>query len=119
VSKVTLINCPDCGKLISNKAYFCISCGLPFFSLNNIIDANGNRSDKLEPFTNNNNNNKVPIWEKSNLTLAEAAEYSNIGINRLTMLIKNPRCNFVLNVGNKRLIKRKQFDDFINSVDFI
>ena len=26
---------------------------------------------------------KVPVWEKSNLTLEEAAAYSNIGINKL------------------------------------
>ena len=38
---------------------------------------------------------KVPIYQKQNLTLEEAAEYSNIGINRLTMLIKEPTCNFV------------------------
>ncbi len=31
---------------------------------------------------------KVPIYQKQNLTLEEAAEYSKIGINRLTMLIK-------------------------------
>lgn len=61
----------------------------------------------------------VPIYQKQNLTLTEAAEYSNIGINRLDMLIKNPNCNFVLHVGNKRLIKRKQFDDFIASVNII
>ena len=41
---------------------------------------------------------KVPIYQKQNLTLEEAAEYSNIGINRLTMLIKEPTCNFVLYV---------------------
>lgn len=62
---------------------------------------------------------KVPIYHKQNLTLEEAAEYSNIGINRLTMLIKNPHCNFVLHVGNKRLIKRKLFDEFIEQVDII
>lgn len=61
----------------------------------------------------------VPIYYKQNLTLEEAAEYSNIGINRLTMLIKQPSCNFVLHVGNKRLIKREQFDKFIASVDII
>ena len=62
---------------------------------------------------------KVPIHLKQNLTLEEAAEYSNIGINRLTMLIKNPHCNFVLHVGNKRLIKREQFDKFIALADVI
>lgn len=62
---------------------------------------------------------KVPIYHKQNLTLEEAAEYSNIGINRLTMLIKKPSCNFVLHVGNKRLIKREPFDNFIKTVDII
>lgn len=62
---------------------------------------------------------KVPIYQKQNLTLEEAAEYSNIGINRLTMLIKDPTCNFVLYVGNKRLIKRKLFDEFIENVNMI
>ena len=61
----------------------------------------------------------VPIWHKQNLTLEEAAEYSNIGINRLTMLVKQPRCKFVLQVGSKRLIKRVLFDKFIESVDMI
>ena len=62
---------------------------------------------------------KVPIYQKQNLTLEEAAEYSNIGINRLTMLIKEPTCNFVLYVGNKRLIKRKLFDEFIDNINMI
>ena len=62
---------------------------------------------------------KVPIYQKQNLILEEAAEYSNIGINRLTMLIKEPTCNFVLYVGNKRLIKRKLFDEFIENINMI
>lgn len=62
---------------------------------------------------------KVPIYYKQNLTLEEAAQYSNIGINRLTILIKDPCCNFVLHVGNKRLIKRKLFDEFIERIDMI
>ena len=62
---------------------------------------------------------KVPIYQKQNHTLEEAAEYSNIGINRLTMLIKEPTCNFVLYVGKKRLIKRKLFDEFIENINMI
>lgn len=64
-------------------------------------------------------NNNIPIWEKQNLTIEEAAQYSNIGINRLSILIKDPNCNFVLHVGNKRLIKRKLFDKFIESIDVV
>lgn len=47
----------------------------------------------------------VPIWEKSNLTLEEAAAYSGIGINKLREITNEDKCKFVLWVGNKRLIK--------------
>ena len=56
---------------------------------------------------------KVPIWEKSNLTIEEAALYSNIGQNKLRELTDNDDCKFVLWVGTKRLIKRKLFDEYI------
>ena len=58
--------------------------------------------------------NEVPIWEKSNLTLQEAATYSGIGINKIRELSNAERCPFVLWVGSKRLIKRKQFDRYID-----
>ena len=58
-------------------------------------------------------NKTVPLWEKINLTIEEAAEYSNIGQNKLRELIADERCTFVLYVGTKRLIKRKLFDDYI------
>lgn len=58
---------------------------------------------------------EIPIWEKSNLTLEEAAAYSNIGINKLRSLTNEESCKFVLWVGNKRLIKRKQFDIYISN----
>ena len=51
--------------------------------------------------------NKVPIWEKMNLTVDEAAEYSNIGINKIRELTEKPSCPFVLWIGKKRVIKRK------------
>ena len=56
---------------------------------------------------------EVPIWEKSNLTLEEAAAYSGIGINKLRDLTSEQNCQFVLWVGSKRLIKRSLFDKFI------
>ena len=56
---------------------------------------------------------EVPIWEKSNLTLEEAAVYSVIGINKLRDLTSEQNCQFVLWVGSKRLIKRRLFDKFI------
>ncbi len=56
---------------------------------------------------------QVPIWEKSNLTIEEAAEYSRIGRNKLRQLSDDDRCPFVLWVGNKRLIKRRQLDEYM------
>lgn len=55
---------------------------------------------------------EVPIWEKSNLTLEEAAAYSGIGKNKLRELSDEKDCNFVLWNGSKRLIKRRELDKF-------
>jgi excisionase family DNA binding protein len=55
----------------------------------------------------------VPVWEKANLTLEEAAAYSGIGIHKLREISNDKRCDFVLFVGSKRLIKRKLFDAWI------
>ena len=54
-----------------------------------------------------------PDLEKSNLTLEEAAAYSGIGINKLREITNEDKCKFVLWVGNKRLIKRRLFDCFV------
>ena len=56
----------------------------------------------------------VAICEKVALTIEEAAEYSNIGQNRISGLLKEPRCPFVLYVGTKKLVKRKEFEKFIS-----
>ena len=43
----------------------------------------------------------VPIWEKSNLTLEEAAAYSGIGINKLREITNEDKCKFVLWVSDQ------------------
>ena len=58
---------------------------------------------------------RVPIWEKMNLTLDEAAEYSNIGVNKLREISNLPNCPFVVYVGRKRLIRRKEFEKYIGN----
>lgn len=55
----------------------------------------------------------IPIWEKAMLTKEEAAAYSHIGINKLEELLKIPNCPFVLYVGKKKLIKRKEFEKYL------
>ena len=59
---------------------------------------------------------QIPIWEKSNLTLEEAAAYSGIGINKLRQLTYDDNCEFVLWIGTKRLIKRRKFDEYIEKL---
>ncbi len=58
---------------------------------------------------------EVPIWQKTNLTIDEAALYSNIGKNKLYELTDDESCAFVLWVGRKRLIKRKAFERYLES----
>lgn len=62
-----------------------------------------------------NNVQTVPIHEKLALTIREAAEYSNIGINKIDEMLRRPNCPFVLFVGKKKLVKRKEFEEFISS----
>ena len=57
---------------------------------------------------------KVPLHLKVTLTIREAAEYSNIGINKIDSLLRTPNCPFVLYVGTKKLVKRKEFEQFIS-----
>ena len=55
----------------------------------------------------------LPIDRKMLLSIREAAEYSNIGINKIDELLKQPNCPFVLFVGTKKLVKRKAFEAYI------
>ena len=57
---------------------------------------------------------KVPIHLKVTLTIREAAEYSNIGINKIDSMLRTPNCPFVLYVGTKKLVKRKEFEEFLS-----
>lgn len=56
---------------------------------------------------------RVPIYLKTTLTIKEAAAYSNIGINRIDRMLRTPNCPFVLYVGTKKLVKRKEFEQFL------
>ncbi len=58
---------------------------------------------------------KVPINLKVTMTIREAAEYSSIGINKIDNLLKQPNCPFVLFVGSRKLVKRKEFEEYIHN----
>lgn len=57
----------------------------------------------------------LPIHLKLTLSIKEASEYSNIGINKIDAMLKQPNCPFVLYVGSKKLVKRKEFEAYISS----
>ena len=57
---------------------------------------------------------EVPLWEKMNLTLDEAAKLTGVGVNRLREISDREDCDFVLWVGNKRLLKRKKLEEYLD-----
>lgn len=59
---------------------------------------------------------EVPIKDKLNLTIEEAAAYSNIGINKLRSMADEPSCPFVLYIGKRKVIKRKAFERYLEKV---
>ena len=64
--------------------------------------------------------NEIGLQNKWNLTIDEAAQYSNIGTKKIRELIKDKKCiSFVLKVGNKTLIKRKAFENWLDNQYYI
>lgn len=51
----------------------------------------------------------------SALPSKEASEYSNIGINKIDAMLKQPNSPFVLYAGAKKWGKRKEFEACIRS----
>ena len=63
--------------------------------------------------------NSIPVWEKLNLTIREAAEYSGISESILRDRVNSGEYDFILKNGTKTLIKRKLFEKYLESVDAI
>ena len=64
--------------------------------------------------------NFVPIWEKFTLTVNEAAQYFNLGEKKIRKLADDYEdYGFVLQNGNKTLIKRSKFEEFINETNAV
>lgn len=61
----------------------------------------------------------IPINEKLNLTIKEAVEYSNIGEKTIRSLLKKKGCPFLLKVGNRQLIKRKEFEKYLQTSHYL
>lgn len=61
------------------------------------------------------NQNCVPIWEKYALTVKEAAEYFNIGEKKIRKIAEDdPGADFLVMNGNRVMIKRRLFEEYID-----
>lgn len=63
---------------------------------------------------------EIPYWEKYMLTLQEAAEYFHIGEKKIRQIVdENMDANFLLTSGNRVMIKRKLFEEYLNAASVI
>ncbi len=64
--------------------------------------------------------NEIPYWEKYMLTLREAAEYFHIGEKKMRQIVDdNMDAKFLLENGNRVMIKRKLFEEYLNNASVI
>ena len=57
----------------------------------------------------------IPVWNRYLLTIVEAAQYYHIGEKKLRQLVDiHPNGDFYVQVGNKVLIKKERFENFID-----
>ena len=57
----------------------------------------------------------IPVWKRYALTITEAAEYYHIGENKLRMIAdEHPEADFIIMNGNRILIKRQKFEEFLD-----
>ena len=64
--------------------------------------------------------NEIPYWEKYMLTLREAAEYFHIGEKKMRQIVdENMDANFLLESGNRIMIKRKLFEEYLDGASVI
>lgn len=63
---------------------------------------------------------EMPIWEKYALTINEAVQYFNLGEKKIRQIVREYEdSDFIMHNGNKALIKRKKFEEFLNETSSI
>lgn len=62
----------------------------------------------------------IPIWEKYTLSIEEAAQYFRIGENKLRKLVDDHKtADYIIWNGNRPQIKRKKFEQLIDTLNAI
>ncbi len=59
---------------------------------------------------------EVPFWERYMLTIREAAEYFHIGEKKMRQIVDEYEgADFIIMNGNRAMIKRKNFEKFLDA----
>ena len=57
---------------------------------------------------------EVPIKDKFMITIYEANKYFGIGLDKLREMVKEPSCNFAVQVGEKKqMIIRTKLEEYL------
>ena len=63
---------------------------------------------------------EVPVWQKYALTIREAAKYFHIGEKKMREIVEeNKDSDFVVMLGNRAMINRKNFERFLDQAKVI
>lgn len=104
-----LKNCTDCGKLISETAYFCVSCGLPFIKLEDVTLF---CCDLI--YKNYKSNYDINENIKSTYTVKDIKQILDIGINQAYELAESGQFPIVrVGKGGKIVIPMKPFNEWL------
>ena len=69
---------------------------------------------------NNITENNTPVWNRYVLTIVEAAEYYHIGEKKLRSIVdEHPKADFIIMNGNRVLLKKKQFEKFLDDASYV
>ena len=58
---------------------------------------------------------EVPIWERTLLTVNQAADLTGIGTTRLRHIAATPRTDLVVWVGSRMMFKRKKLEEYLEN----
>ena len=62
----------------------------------------------------------VPVWKRYTLTITEASAYYHIGENKLRALAdEHPEADFIIMNGNRILLKRQKFEQFLDQATVV
>ncbi len=62
----------------------------------------------------------IPVWRRYILTIEEAAMYYHIGEGKLRMIIEeHPDEDFYVMNGNRALIKREKFEQYLDQATVV